>query len=265
MKTQIDKYIQRFSRDEQKQMEELRSFIHSTAPSTEGISYNMPSFKWNGKIVACFQMYKNHLGLYPYSGNITKQLGKELAGYVFSGGAVQLPKDKPLPKILIKKILLARMDEILETNVYSYTCPKGLGYLHITLDQGARITRCIFSDKKTLLPLDGDIKKALDGYFKNKKDLPKNLVSKSIMGTDFQKNVWKEISKISFGKNMSYKELAEKIGDSKTVRAAGTACGKNQIALFIPCHRVQSSAGKNTGYAWGVERKVWLLQFESKK
>ena len=77
-----------------------------------------------------------------------------------------------------------------------------------------------------------------------------------------QKNVWAEIQKIHFGKNSTYKEIAKNIKNEKAVRAVGTACGKNPVALFIPCHRVIRKTGEDYGYAWGEKRKKLLLDFE---
>lgn len=82
------------------------------------------------------------------------------------------------------------------------------------------------------------------------------------LGTDFQQKVWNEVEKISYGNTMTYAMIAYKIGDSKSVRAVGTSNGKNQIAIIVPCHRVIGSDGHLTGYAWGIEKKEWLLKHE---
>lgn len=81
-------------------------------------------------------------------------------------------------------------------------------------------------------------------------------------GTDFQQKVWNELLSISFGKTASYLDLAKKVGDSKAVRAVAAANGKNRIAIIIPCHRIIGSDKSLTGYAWGMQRKKWLLQHE---
>lgn len=81
-------------------------------------------------------------------------------------------------------------------------------------------------------------------------------------GTDFQKEVWKIVAEIPFGKTLSYGAIAQKMGDKKLSRAVGMANGKNPIAIIIPCHRVIGSNGDLTGYAWGVKRKQWLIEFE---
>lgn len=81
-------------------------------------------------------------------------------------------------------------------------------------------------------------------------------------GTAFQQKVWKALTEIRSGSTYSYKEFAAKIADAKSVRAVATAIGANPVALFIPCHRIIGSQGDLTGYAWGLQRKEWLLQHE---
>lgn len=83
-------------------------------------------------------------------------------------------------------------------------------------------------------------------------------------GTDFQKRVWNELMKIPFGERISYAELARRIGQPNASRAVGSANGKNQIAVVVPCHRVIASGGKIGGYGGGLWRKEWLLDLESK-
>jgi methylated-DNA-[protein]-cysteine S-methyltransferase len=81
-------------------------------------------------------------------------------------------------------------------------------------------------------------------------------------GTDFQQKVWKELYEVPYAKTMSYAELAKKLGDTKVIRAAASANGKNKIAIIVPCHRIIGSDSSLTGYAWGLARKKWLLQHE---
>ena len=82
-------------------------------------------------------------------------------------------------------------------------------------------------------------------------------------GTEFYNKVWHELLNIPFGKTISYLELARRLGDEKVIRAAASANGKNPVAIIIPCHRVIGSNGSLTGYAGGLWRKQWLLDFES--
>jgi methylated-DNA-[protein]-cysteine S-methyltransferase len=82
-------------------------------------------------------------------------------------------------------------------------------------------------------------------------------------GTDFERRVWRALRRIPPGRTLSYGELARKLGAPKAARAVGGACGRNPIALVIPCHRVIGADGSITGYGGGVDRKRWLLQHES--
>lgn len=84
----------------------------------------------------------------------------------------------------------------------------------------------------------------------------------SLNGTDFQKNVWNELLNISYGETLSYKNLAIRVGNEKSVRAVGSANGRNKIWIIIPCHRVIGTNGSLTGYAGGIDRKQWLLNHE---
>tara|TARA_R100001377_G_scaffold47850_2_gene27570 strand:+ start:817 stop:1296 length:480 start_codon:yes stop_codon:yes gene_type:complete len=82
-------------------------------------------------------------------------------------------------------------------------------------------------------------------------------------GTIFQKSVWDALSKIPYGKTVSYLELSRKLGDVKAIRAVANANGKNPLWIVVPCHRVIGSDGSLTGYAGGLYRKKWLLEHES--
>ncbi len=83
-----------------------------------------------------------------------------------------------------------------------------------------------------------------------------------VRGTAFQEAVWRELSRIPAGESVSYAVLAARAGRPKAVRAAGTACGSNQIAVLIPCHRARREDGTPGGYAYGIARKAKLLEKE---
>jgi methylated-DNA-[protein]-cysteine S-methyltransferase len=83
-------------------------------------------------------------------------------------------------------------------------------------------------------------------------------------GTPFQKTVWNALQKIPFAKRVSYKEVAEMIGNPQGQRAVGLANNHNPIAIVVPCHRVLGANGKLVGYAGGLWRKSWLLEHEAK-
>lgn len=91
-------------------------------------------------------------------------------------------------------------------------------------------------------------------------DLPLDLV-----GTDFQKSVWKALSSIPYGETMSYGELAAELGKPSASRAVGSATGRNPISIVVPCHRLVASSGKLTGFAGGLDAKRWLLDHEQRQ
>ena len=82
-------------------------------------------------------------------------------------------------------------------------------------------------------------------------------------GTDFQQRVWHELRAIPSGQTISYRQLAERLGDPAAVRAVGRANGANPIPVFIPCHRVIAASGKLQGYAYGLPVKQFLLDLET--
>lgn len=144
----------------------------------------------------------------------------------------------------------------------SYNSP--LGFLIVRSDRES-VTGISFSEHE---PQEQDhtcallleCSKQLEAYFDGKTlafDLPV-----SPAGTPFQKKVWDELMNIPKGQTITYHELAIRMGDSRLVRAVGTANGRNPVAIVIPCHRVVGAGNKLTGYAWGISRKLWLLEHE---
>ena len=102
----------------------------------------------------------------------------------------------------------------------------------------------------------------LDDYFSGKLfQFNLNLAQK---GTAFQQQVWNELLNIRYGRTVSYLSLSKRIGNEKAIRAVGTANGKNNIAIIVPCHRVIGQDGSLVGYAGGLQRKHWLLDHEAK-
>lgn len=83
-----------------------------------------------------------------------------------------------------------------------------------------------------------------------------------IVGTEFQKSVWRAMQKIPSGKTKSYGEIAEAIGKPGAVRAVGGACGANPIPVFVPCHRVLAANKKIGGFGGGLHWKYKLLKSE---
>ena len=81
-------------------------------------------------------------------------------------------------------------------------------------------------------------------------------------GTDFQRRVWAALSAVEFGRTASYSDVARQLGNPGAVRAVGAANGQNPLGLVWPCHRIIGANGQLTGYAGGLWRKKWLLDFE---
>ncbi|MBJ6108480.1 methylated-DNA--[protein]-cysteine S-methyltransferase [Hymenobacter sp. BT523] len=81
-------------------------------------------------------------------------------------------------------------------------------------------------------------------------------------GTDFQRQVWQALAGIGYGRTASYLEVARRLNNPKSVRAVGAANGQNPLAIVWPCHRIIGADGSLTGYAGGMHRKQWLLEFE---
>lgn len=141
-----------------------------------------------------------------------------------------------------------------------------LGWLHCQGNEGG-ITRLQFADKPpagfgrggafTRGALD-----ALEKYFAGELGALGG-VAIAPAGTKFQKSVWNELRKVPPGAFISYGELADRLGRPRAVRAVGQANARNPIAIVVPCHRVVSSDGGLGGYAWGAERKAFLLTHEN--
>jgi methylated-DNA-[protein]-cysteine S-methyltransferase len=151
-------------------------------------------------------------------------------------------------------------------------------YFKIFFENG-KLYKLIFSDNKNDLidqqlslkinegrpsQFAKEVQIQLDKYFKRKLkffDIPLN-----IEGSEFTKNVLKEIGKIPYGETKSYKEVAEKIKKPKAARAVGRASGANRIPIIIPCHRVIGSSGELTGYSGGggILFKSYLQLLEKK-
>jgi uncharacterized protein YdhG (YjbR/CyaY superfamily) len=109
--TAIDQYIERFPDNMKRILSEIRSTIKKAAPdATEKISYQIPSFYYNGNLV-WFAAFKNHIGFYPTSSGIA-EFQDELKRYKHAKGSVHFPIDQPIPLKLITKIVKFRVAEI---------------------------------------------------------------------------------------------------------------------------------------------------------
>lgn len=105
-----------------------------------------------------------------------------------------------------------------------------------------------------------DYGKELEAYLNSdKKDLD---LPVSLIGTEFNKKVWKELMNVPFGELKTYKQIAEAVGCEKGYRAVGNANNKNPIVIVVPCHRIIGSEGALTGFAPGIQYKVDILKHE---
>ena len=94
-----------------------------------------------------------------------------------------------------------------------------------------------------------EVQSQLNAYFQRR--LKKFDIPVHIEGSEFSLKVFKEMSKIPYGKTKSYKQVAEKIKEPKSARAVGRVSGSNKIPIIIPCHRIVGSNGELVGYSGG--------------
>ena len=130
-----------------------------------------------------------------------------------------------------------------------------------------RITGVHFVEKKSdpdpAIPVTlKDCCRQLYEYFAG--DRKEFSIKLQLEGTNFQKKVWNQLMKIPYGRTASYKDIAAAIKNEKAVRAVGSANGRNNIAIIIPCHRVIAHDGTLGGYGGGLWKKEWLLDHEKK-
>jgi methylated-DNA-[protein]-cysteine S-methyltransferase len=126
------------------------------------------------------------------------------------------------------------------------------------LDSISKQERQLESKKVNQIPIisdlvsdyfDGDLR-ALDG------------IKVDQQGEKFSQSAWRVMRKVSPGKTISYADLAKRAGSDDAVRAAGSACARNLIALVVPCHRIVKTGGALGNYAYGLRYKEWLLKHE---
>ena len=160
------------------------------------------------------------------------------------------------------------------TGIFHYDSP--LGGITLSGNEGA-LTGLWFDGQKYFgasltkeyeekpLPVFRQAVRWLDTYFSGK--APDFTPPLCIQGTPFRKTVWELLLTIPFGETMTYGEIAKRIAGQNGLsrmspQAVGGAVGHNPIALIIPCHRVVGANGSLTGYAGGIEKKLWLLRLE---
>ena len=109
-RAEVDRYLAGVDEPKRSTLEALRRMIGDVVPEAEeGISYGVPAFRLDGKVVAGFAAFKNHLSYLPHSGSVFPELGDEVAGYKTSSGALQFPIDSPLPRALVERLVRVRI------------------------------------------------------------------------------------------------------------------------------------------------------------
>lgn len=132
-------------------------------------------------------------------------------------------------------------------------------------DDGARLRQLLAEEfsraeiRETALP---ELRQKILSFIEGEGNLSR--LPLDLRGTVFQRRVWDELRRIPRGETRTYQEIARAIGAPAAVRAVGSACGANPVALVVPCHRAVRTDGGLGGYAWGVNRKKRLLALEKK-
>lgn len=146
-----------------------------------------------------------------------------------------------------------------------------IGYLEVTEEDGA-ITKICFAENDEHGGTDDlrgkngqsavlqETVRQLEEYFAGERK--EFSVPIAPRGTEFQKKIWKILTRIPYGETRSYGEIARMAGNEKACRAVGMANHNNPVPILIPCHRVIGKNGKLTGYAGGLEKKTALLELE---
>jgi methylated-DNA-[protein]-cysteine S-methyltransferase len=148
---------------------------------------------------------------------------------------------------------------------YFSLCPSPVGTL-LLISDGKSLTGLTFGSPEPhwkaqeSLAIFNSTKRWLNAYFAGKPTVRD--FSLALSGTTFQHRVWDLLAQIPYGETVTYGQLAKQLGGKISAQAVGQAVGKNPIAIIIPCHRVVGAGGQLTGYAWGMERKHWLLRHE---
>lgn len=120
-----------------------------------------------------------------------------------------------------------------------------------------RIGPTSYGDSPLLDRMEQQLREFFDGE-RHEFDLPLEMP-----GSGFQERVWSELARIPYGKTISYRELASRVGAPAASRAVGRANGSNRLAIIVPCHRVVASGGGLGGYGGGLPAKRHLLDLEA--
>jgi methylated-DNA-[protein]-cysteine S-methyltransferase len=159
--------------------------------------------------------------------------------------------------------------------LYQYVMESPVGPLYLVASEkglvGLWVRKAYVKESEKISSLKSDAaavrilartEKQLKEYFQGERkifDIPLD-----VSGTDFQKKVWNQLSKIPYGRTVSYKDISKRLNNEKATRAVGSANGKNPISIIVPCHRVIAADGGLGGYSGGLAMKVTLLELEKR-
>jgi methylated-DNA-[protein]-cysteine S-methyltransferase len=154
------------------------------------------------------------------------------------------------------------------TELYYVAMQSPIGKLHLVSDDKSLLSVGLGGPKPSLKFKSGgeacavltEAVTQLEEYFRGER-VKFNLPTK-MNGTEFQLKAWRSLANIPYGKTISYREQAEKLGAGKAFRAVGSANGRNPLPIIVPCHRVVASDGTLGGYAGGLKMKAQLLEIE---
>ena len=109
----IERYLELLPLESQQALGTLRKIIQDTVPEAEeGFSYGVPAFKIKGKPLVCYAAFQNHCGFYPMSPTVLKSFAADLVDFETAKGTIRFKIDKPLPEVLVKRIVIARLKEL---------------------------------------------------------------------------------------------------------------------------------------------------------
>ena len=152
--------------------------------------------------------------------------------------------------------------------VYFTEYPSPLGTIQLTSDGSALTGLWMDTQPRPKmdpvrnddLPLFREVREWLDAYFRGESRAVSFPLSPA--GSGFRRQVWDILLTIPYGGTRSYGSIAKEISPTMSAQAVGGAVGANPISIIIPCHRVIGSNGQLTGYAGGLDKKIWLLRHE---
>ncbi|MGE5460107.1 MAG: iron chaperone [Solirubrobacterales bacterium] len=109
----VEEYLAGLPEDSRANLEKLRKVIKAAAPkATETISYQMPAFKHEGRLLVSYAAFRDHYSLFPMSGEVIAAIGDELKPYASGKGTIRFDPDQPLPVALVKKVVKVRLEEL---------------------------------------------------------------------------------------------------------------------------------------------------------